>query len=111
MKEVICLKRILLSFCFVTIICSLTAISFSGIGKILTSADIIPRKTIILDAGHGGFDGGAVAGDGTVEKDINLAICKKIKVHLEFNGYEVVMTRSEDTGTEIFVPSVVSKVR
>ena len=100
MKEVICLKRILLSFCFVTIICSLTAISFSGIGKILTSADIIPRKTIIIDAGHGGFDGGAVAGDGTVEKDINLAICKKIKVHLEFNGYEVVMTRSEDTGTE-----------
>ena len=54
----------------------------------------------MANSAHGGFDGGAVAGDGTVEKDINLAICKKIKVHLEFNGYEVVMTRSEDTGTE-----------
>ena len=32
------------------------------------------RRVIILDAGHGGFDGGAVANDGTVEKDINLAI-------------------------------------
>ena len=30
--------------------------------------------TVIIDAGHGGFDGGAVASDGTVEKDINLNI-------------------------------------
>ena len=35
-----------------------------------------------------------------MEKDINLAICKKIKSHLLFNGYDVIMTRDEDTGTE-----------
>ena len=41
------------------------------------------RKTVIIDAGHGGFDGGAVAGDGTVEKDINLKISKNLKDFLK----------------------------
>ncbi len=54
----------------------------------------------MANASHGGFDGGAVAGDGTVEKDINLAICKKIEYQLKFNGFNVIMTRDRDTGTE-----------
>ncbi len=55
--------------------------------------------TVIIDAGHGGFDGGAVAGDGTVEKNINLKIALKIKEMLKLNGINVVMTRETDTGT------------
>ena len=35
--------------------------------------------TIIVDAGHGGEDGGATADDGTLEKDINLAIVQKLR--------------------------------
>ncbi|MBQ2934185.1 MAG: N-acetylmuramoyl-L-alanine amidase [Clostridia bacterium] len=57
-------------------------------------------KTVIIDAGHGGFDGGASAADGTVEKDINLSIAQKVAAILKFNGYNVIMTRTEDTGTE-----------
>ncbi len=58
------------------------------------------RTTIIIDAGHGGFDGGAVAADGTPEKDINLQIAKYLRDFLELNNFHVVMTREEDVSTE-----------
>ena len=58
------------------------------------------RPTVILDAGHGGFDGGAVAPDGTVEKEINLKIALKLKEFLRLGGYEVVMTRDSDVSTD-----------
>ncbi len=51
---------------------------------------------IILDAGHGGIDGGAVSKDGTVEKDINLAITLKLRDLLSLSGYQVVLTRDTD---------------
>lgn len=59
------------------------------------------RKTVIVDAGHGGFDGGAVADDGTPEKDINLSISLKLASMLRFHGYNVILTRNTDRGTEI----------
>ncbi len=58
------------------------------------------RKTVIIDAGHGGFDGGAVAEDGTPEKDINLQIAKNLRDFLELFNFHVVMTRTEDISTE-----------
>lgn len=58
------------------------------------------RLKIIIDAGHGGFDGGASAEDGTLEKDINLVIANNLKYLCELGGFEVIMTRSGDTGTE-----------
>lgn len=61
-----------------------------------TTANSIHDKTIILDAGHGGEDGGAVAADGTSEKEINLKIVQKIKQIANLNGYNVVLTRSGD---------------
>ncbi|MBQ8203473.1 MAG: N-acetylmuramoyl-L-alanine amidase [Clostridia bacterium] len=94
------MKRVLMSLAFLCVMCSIAAIAFSHTEKNQTSADISQRPTVILDAGHGGFDGGAVAGDGTVEKDINLAICKKCESMLRFNGFNVIMTRTDDTGTE-----------
>ena len=51
---------------------------------------------IIIDAGHGGVDGGSVGADGTVEKDINLSIALKLQDVLEFYGFETVMIRDED---------------
>ena len=58
------------------------------------------RTKIIIDAGHGGFDGGAQADDGTLEKDINLPIAKKLKIFLELGGYDVIMIRDTDTSVE-----------
>ena len=56
----------------------------------------ISGKTIIIDAGHGGEDGGAVGEDGTVEKDLNLDVALKLQALLEQQGCTVFMTRSED---------------
>lgn len=55
--------------------------------------------TVIVDAGHGGEDGGAVAPDGTVEKDINLDIAIKLQKVLQLYGFNVIMTRTEDKMT------------
>lgn len=51
---------------------------------------------IILDAGHGGMDGGTSAADGTMEKDINLSIAKKLNSLLLASGYKTVMLRNDD---------------
>lgn len=53
-------------------------------------------KTILIDPGHGGFDGGAISKNGTVEKEINLSICLKLRKHLQEYGFKVVMTREID---------------
>ena len=51
-------------------------------------------ETVILDAGHGGSDGGAVAEDGTAESGINLAIVLRLREMFHFMGYRTVLTRS-----------------
>lgn len=68
--------------------------------SVSANADFGNEKLVIVDAGHGGFDGGAVAADGTVEKDINLQIASSLSEMLALNGYSVIMTRTTDTGTE-----------
>lgn len=55
--------------------------------------------TVIVDAGHGGEDGGAVAPDGSPEKDFNLDIALKLENILKLYGFEVIMTRSTDKMT------------
>lgn len=54
------------------------------------------EKIIYIDAGHGGFDGGASV-DGIVEKDITLDVSKMLKAYLENIGYECILTRDDDS--------------
>ncbi len=56
------------------------------------------RKTVAVDAGHGGADPGKIGVNGAQEKDINLAVAKILKQLLEEEGFSVVMTREEDEG-------------
>lgn len=52
---------------------------------------------VIIDAGHGGEDGGAVGYDNnTCEKGINLAVAQKLKQFLTIGGFRVIMTREKD---------------
>ncbi|MBR4286750.1 MAG: N-acetylmuramoyl-L-alanine amidase [Clostridia bacterium] len=69
--------------------------SVSGYGENNTKTPVI-----IIDAGHGGFDGGAVALDGTVEKDINLKISLYLQEYLEISGFGTILTRFNDTSLE-----------
>ncbi len=51
---------------------------------------------IVIDAGHGGPDSGAVAADGTTEKDINLRVALQLRDMLRVLGFSVEMTRETD---------------
>jgi len=68
-------------------------------GKDITSvySNTIPyEKIVILDAGHGGEDPGAVAKNGLLEKDLNLTLTLEIGKIFEEKGYVVVYTRTDD---------------
>lgn len=85
-------------------------ISFSVfIGSFINNSYVKTAKTtvadsnlpvIIIDAGHGGFDGGAVAFDGTLEKDINLKISLYLRDFLNLFGLKTVMIREADESVE-----------
>lgn len=52
-------------------------------------------KTVVIDAGHGGIDGGVTGvNTGIKESEINLAVAKCLKSFLMYAGYKVVLTRS-----------------
>ena len=63
---------------------------------VVAPAPAAKAPVVVIDAGHGGQDGGAVGGDGTAEKDLNLDIARRLAEFYEISGYEVVMTRTED---------------
>lgn len=54
------------------------------------------KQQIILDAGHGGIDGGAVGINNVLEKKINLEITLKLAELLQKNNFDVILTRSND---------------
>ena len=63
----------------------------------LAAAQLQPAgRIVVVDAGHGGEDGGAVAGDGTVESGLNLEIAVRLNALLRLMGQNTVMTRTED---------------
>lgn len=65
---------------------------------ISTSATELTPKytTVVIDAGHGGEDGGASSAAGLVEKNVNLDIANMLCDMLKANGINVIMTRNED---------------
>lgn len=69
-----------------------------------TAADAADRPIIVLDAGHGGLDSGAVGKSGLLEKDVNLSVVKHLQQLLELSGFKTVLTRSEDIS--IYDPGV-----
>ena len=81
----------------------LTSTSIGIVTKLYTSdltfmsVDNVPYdKIIILDAGHGGEDSGAIGVSGILEKDLNLQLTAEIGRQLEEKGYIVVYTRTDD---------------
>ncbi len=95
------LRRITVPLFFIMMVCAVSVYFYVGQNdNVMVSGEKNTQKTVIIDAGHGGFDGGAVASDGTIEKDINLNISLTVARLLKQNGVCVIMTREKDVSTE-----------
>lgn len=90
-----------LSFAIFCIIAALISLIFiipmNDFNFPLPSTDAVAKSniTVIIDAGHGGEDGGC-EGNGLIEKDLNLDIARRVASLLEEAGVKVVMTRDTD---------------
>ncbi len=92
------IKIIVVSLLYVSVF----LISFNNTKSDSTSTSGTPDSApiIIIDAGHGGFDGGASTEDGFPEKDINLSISLYLRDFLKLFGFETVLTRETDASLE-----------
>ncbi len=57
----------------------------------------LKRPVLLIDPGHGGYDGGAIAYNGVKESDLNLSIALKMQDLAAFYGLSAVMTRQDDS--------------
>ncbi len=89
--------RVALGFvCLVLAVAVTFGICFFALAR--TAAESM-RLTIVIDAGHGGVDGGVVGTQtGTKESDINLALARELRLEFEDAGFTVVMTRPTEAG-------------
>ena len=100
MDEVLSMRsshKWLLGYCTIVLVTLLTA--HCGSRAVTTLAESRPvenRIAIIIDAGHGGVDGGAVSCTGILESRYNLEIALRMNDLLRFLGMETVMIRTED---------------
>lgn len=102
-KKEVYLRRPVLLFLLVTAIIG-TVSPCSAAAE--TKADLTP--VLIIDPGHGGLDGGAVASDGTKESAVNLAIALRLRDLCLLLGIPCLMTR---TGEELPYPAELSGIR
>lgn len=80
-------------------VAGMAVILWQGRDSIAAFADeqaVHSGHVVVIDAGHGGEDGGAVGADGTIESGLNLDIALKLNNLMEFLGQNTVMTRSDD---------------
>lgn len=84
---------------FVVFLCGMTVVLWKGKEATLSvsAASLLSNAPVyVIDAGHGGEDGGAVADDGTVESNLNLELALRLNDLLRFCGQNTQMTRRED---------------
>jgi len=74
-----------------------TVVTSKVITVLSQNAPITGRTKIIIDAGHGGVDGGATSCTGVLESGINLEIALKLNDLMHLLGYDTVMIRTTDT--------------
>lgn len=88
-------KLVIITSALIIISFSLNVIRVNRMVK-QTSAKVNSTFTVIVDAGHGGEDGGAIGKSGSFEKDINLQFASKVNDYLSLFGINTYMVRTED---------------
>jgi N-acetylmuramoyl-L-alanine amidase len=68
----------------------------ADVAKTAASENAKNAPTVVIDAGHGGEDCGAIGTSGVYEKDLNLAVSLKLAEYLNAAGYTTVLTRTDD---------------
>lgn len=93
-------KSVVMSILIYTLVIScFVAATYWGSAAVTTMSQKIPLKrehTIIIDAGHGGVDGGATSCTGVLESEINLEIALKLNDLMHLLGYKTTMIRTTD---------------
>ena len=88
----------ILMYCFAFIaVVSICQLGSNAVTVMTQSSPIKDRTIFIIDAGHGGVDGGATSCTGILESQINLEIACKINDLMHLLGYETKMVRTTDT--------------
>ena len=91
------MRRWLLGYSIILILSLLAAYwSSHTVTAFIESSPPARRHTIIVDAGHGGIDGGATSCTGVLESRLNLEIALRLNDLLQFMGHKTVMVRTED---------------
>ena len=87
-----------LSFAVIIAAVAVHSVMFKGAEGESTGVSVRPAPTVVIDAGHGGMDGGCVSGgaERILEKELNLEIAKTLAALFRISGYNAVMTREED---------------
>lgn len=92
------MKKLIPIYIFVLVGCICVAhFGSQAVTTMVESSPIEGRRIIVVDAGHGGIDGGATSCTGVLESRLNLEIALKLNDLLRFIGYETKMVRWEDT--------------
>lgn len=91
-------KKTIITFILCTLILTMPFFAVAT-KKIAAVNSLIVFKRVVIDAGHGGADSGAVGSrTGVEEAKINLSIAKLLQAEFERHGYVVIMTRVDENG-------------
>ena len=99
LDEVVGLKRwVRVCSCACVLIIYIIAALFTNetASVLAENKPILAKQTVIIDAGHGGEDGGATSCTGVLESGINLEIACRLKDILNLFGYHTIMTRTDN---------------
>lgn len=80
----------------VLVIFMLSSVGVKWLDSAAVEVSSTPERVIVIDAGHGGEDPGAIGVNGAYEKDLNLSIAMTLGEELKSRGFTVVYTRTED---------------
>lgn len=105
------LMRLMFSlYILLLIACLVLAQGGSKVVTVMVEHTPIPDRTcIIIDAGHGGVDGGAISCTGVPESGINLQIAQRLDDLLHLLGFQTIMLRTEDTSLHTEGSSIAQK--
>ena len=92
-------KKSIVVMVYLLVVSAFLAISYGASLATTTVAQLIPlerENTLVIDAGHGGVDGGATSCTGILESRFNLEICLKLEDLFHLLGYKTKMIRKTD---------------